>query len=532
MAASEAERRLEASPAHPSPTHALHTGPISHGENGVDQTEKQNHETKPEPQILDWDGPNDPGNPQNYSPVRKWLIAGTALFSTLIVPLNGTGIAIAVHEINAEFNISDANFPNSYWSITSWSIGGAIFIIIFLPLLEDVGVRNGYLVFYLFFLIMIIPQALAQNYATLIVTRFFSGGCVALLANTISSTIPDLWEDDRGRTLPVGIYILFYTAGATLGPPVFGGVVQHIGNWRWIFYIQLIIYGALFPLFIFMIKETRATVILRRRAKKLRKDTGKPIYAPTELQQTNILRTIAQSAYRPLFLVFTEPVLAASSIWSAFAFGTVFMFTQSVEVVFVETYGWEVYSTGYVLAAVVIGEVIGWVISLVGIRPYFQSAERNDEAPGRPIPEARLYVSIFGSFIGMSGGMFVYGWTSYPHIHWIAPAIGLAMVGAGIQITISAVADYVVDAYAASNYAASAISAVAALENVVAGLLPLATMNMYDTLGFQWASSTLGFVALMLSFIPVVLVWKGRLLRERSPFMLSGGESGIQPIKK
>lgn len=527
MVLSEADGHLEASSANQDWKDETHLPALNRDHPNTSEKDQPKNDI----QVLDWDGPNDPGNPINYTPTRKWLIAGTALFSTLIVPLNGTGIAIAYHEINVEFGISDAHFPNSYWSITSWSVGGAIFIIIFLPLLEDVGVRNGYLLFYLFFLVMIIPQALAQNYATLIVTRFFSGGCVALLANTISSTIPDLWEDDRGRTLPVSIYIVLYTSGSTLGPAVFGGVVQHIGNWRWIFYIQLIVYGALFPLFFFMLKETRANVILRRRAKKLRKETGRPIYAPAELQKTNILRTMAQSAYRPLFLVFTEPVLAASAIWSAFAFGAVFMFTQSVEVVFAETYGWEVYSTGYVLSAVVIGEFIGWAISLVGIRPYLNSALRNDETPGRPIPEARLYVSIFGSFVGMAGGMFVYGWTSYPSIHWIAPAVGLAMVGAGIQIVVSAVADYVVDAYAASNYAASAISAVAALENLVAGFLPLATMSMYDTLGFQWASSTLGFIALVLSFIPVVLVWKGRLLRARSPFMLSGGKSGIQSLK-
>jgi len=484
-----------------------------------------------EPQVLDWDGPHDPGNPVNYTKTRKWIIVGTALLSTLIVPLNGTSIAIAVHEINAEFGISDASFPNSYWSITSWSVGGAIFVIIFIPLLEDIGVLYGFLGFYLFFLLMLIPQALAQNYATLVVTRFFAGGAVALLANTISTTIPDLWEDDRGRTIPVSLYILCYTAGATLGPPLFAGVIQHIGNWRWIFYIQLMVYGALYPLFIVLMKETRASIILRRRAKKLRKETGRAIYAPVELQKTNILQTVAQSAYRPLFLLFTEPVLAASAIWSAFAFGTVFMFTQSVEVVFVETYGWEVYSTGYVLFAVVIGECIGWVITLFGIRPYFGSADRNDEAPGRPIPEARLYVSVVGSFVGMTGGMFVYSWTSYPFIHWIAPTIGLAMVGAGIQIVIGAVADYVVDAYAASSYTASAISAVAALENIVAGILPLATSSMYDTLGFQWASSTLGFVAMMLSFIPVVFIWKGRVLRERSPFMRSGGKSGVQGIK-
>lgn len=209
--------------------------------------------------VLGWDGHNDPHNPYNWSKTRKWLVTGAALIGTLIIPLNGTSITVAAKEINMEFGISDVSFPNSYWPVTSWSVGGAVFIVIGLPLMEDLGVRLGYLSFYVFFLLMIIPQAVATNFATLIVTRFFSGGCVALLANTISSMIPDVWEGDRARSLPVSIYILFYLMGSTLGPPMFAGIMQHIGNWRWIFYVQLIVYGAFLPFFAIMIQETRVS---------------------------------------------------------------------------------------------------------------------------------------------------------------------------------------------------------------------------------------------------------------------------------
>ena len=115
--------------------------------------------------------------------------------------------------------------------------------------MEDLGVRAGYLIFYGFFLLMIIPQALAQNFAILVVTRFFSGGCVTLLANTVAGVIPDVWTDVESRSVPVGVYILAYLMGSTLGPPLFAGIMQHIGDWRWIFYVQLIIYGAFFPEF-------------------------------------------------------------------------------------------------------------------------------------------------------------------------------------------------------------------------------------------------------------------------------------------
>lgn len=284
----------------------------------------------------------------------------------------------------------------------------------------------------------------------------------------------------------------------------------------------MIIYGAFFPFFFLLLKETRGSVILSRRAKKIRKSTGKPIYTQAELDPTPKHQILLKSMSRPAYLLVTEPVLFASTCWSAFSFGCVYLFTQSVGQVFSSLYGWKEYSTGYVQGAIVIGELLGWLATLYSSHLYLKSASRNTEMPGQPIPEARLYVSVFASFLGIVGGMFVYAWTSYPYLPWIAPAIGLAMVGFGIQVVIVAICDYITDIYAPSSYAGSAISAVAAGENLVAGLLPLAAASMYTNLGFQWASTLLAFLALLLSFAPVVFIWKGRSLRARSPFMQAG----------
>ncbi|KAF2860250.1 MFS general substrate transporter [Piedraia hortae CBS 480.64] len=468
--------------------------------------------------VLDWDGEGDLGNPYNWSSARKWTVAGAALFSTFIVSLNGTSVTVAATEINKEFHIHDsAYFSHSFWPVTSWSLGGAAFIIIGLPMIEDTGICIGFLATYCLFFLMVIPQAVAKNFTTLLVTRFLSGGCVSLLANIIASVIPDLWEDDRARSFPVGLYILMYLGGTTIGPPLFTGVMQHTRNWRWIFIIQLIIYGACFPFFYFLIRETRASVILEERAKQIRKETGERIYAVTanELSaRTRLLRSIK----RPIYLLMTEPVLFASTLWSAFSFGTVFLFTQSVTQVFGGLYGWT-YGTGYVQAAVVIGELLGWCLSLSSVRIYLRSARSNMETPGQPVLEARLYHSVWASFGGIVGGMLVYAWTSSPNIIWVAPAVGLTLVGFGIQVVVTAVTDYVTDAYAASGYAASAVSAVACGENIFAAFLPLASQSLYTRLGYHWASTLLALLALLLGAAPVVFMWKGQWFREKSRFM-------------
>ncbi|KAK5004936.1 hypothetical protein LTR28_008305 [Elasticomyces elasticus] len=430
-------------------------------------------------------------------------------------------MTVAAEQINEEFGVSDATFPNSYWPVTSWSVGGALFLMVGLPLMEDFDGETTladmlFEATYIAFVLFIIPQALAKNFATLIVTRFFSGGCVSILANTVCSMVCDMFDGEERRTVPVGLYIWLYLVGQSIGPVIGGAIIRHL-HWRWIFYIQLICYGASFPFFFVLIRETRGPVILRSRAKAIRKKSGKQAYTREELNAPPLLPTLFLSVKRPFHMLFTEWVIFSFTLWSAFSFGTILVFTQSVEQVFVSLYGWRSYSAGYVQGAVVIGECLGWLATLYQKRLYIGSASRNTKQPGTPIPEARLYMSIVGSFTGMAGGMFVYAWTSYPSMPWIAPAIGLTMVGFGICTVVTAVADYVTDAYA--RYGGSAVAAVAFGENMFAAFLPLSAHSMYSALGFQWASTLLACLALMLSFAPVMLMIWGETFRQRSPFM-------------
>lgn len=283
-----------------------------------------------------------------------------------------------------------------------------------------------------------------------------------------------------------------------------------------VFYIQIIAYCSVLPLAAFVLQETRHDKILKRDAKRIRDETGEQVFGPGERDSKSMTRRIFRAQARPLILLFTEWLLFFCTLWSAFAFGNVFVFTQSVEYVFAETYDWNQAQCGLVQGAIVVGEILGFPACLYGIRLYIRSARRNTEDPGTPIPEARLYVAIFGSLFLIAGGMFEFAWTTYAHIPWIVPAIGLAMAGAGQLVVVSAAADYVMDAYAMSGWAGSAISAAAACENLSAGFLPLSTQAMYTSLGIHWATTLLACVALLLSLAPIIFLWKGRTMRERS----------------
>lgn len=310
-------------------------------------------------------------------------------------------------------------------------------------------------------------------------------------------------------------------AGIALGPFV-GSVIVQIQKtdpWRWIFYIQIIYNAGLIPIFWFILRETRADVILARRAKKLRKETGKPVYAESELTRESTLMLLKLSFYRPSKMLVSEPVVIFFTLWVSFAWGVLYLFFSSVVQTFQGAYGFDTFQTGLVQLAISAGAVIATAINPAQDSAYLHSARRNKQRPGKPIPEARLYFSVPGSLL-FAAGLFWYGWTCRSDIHWIVPTCGVACVGVGIYSIYLGVVNYLTDAY--EKYAASALSAASLGRNTFGAFLPLASQPLFTNLGFGWAGSLLGFIGVAMVAVPIVLLFKGPAIRASSPFM---GES-------
>ncbi|KAE8164278.1 major facilitator superfamily domain-containing protein [Aspergillus tamarii] len=464
-----------------------------------------------------WNGPDDPQDPFNWPLWKKWWATGLGLLASFVCSMNGTILSVAHQDISEEFHISDTTFPHPYWLTTSWGLGAALCPLILFPIMEDFGVRPVLLGTYFVFACLLVPVGFAHNYATLIVVRFFSGGCVPLMSDAVASIASNVFHGDRARSIPISLYVTIYLSSTSIGPVVGASILQFL-PWRWIGHMETIWTAAVLPIFALGLSESRGSAILQAKARSLRSD-GKNAYTAAELQldRMPVYQLVIKSMKRPLYMLLTEWVVFVAALWAAFSLGTIYLFTQSVEQVYAELYGWDAVKAGYVQSAIVIGEILGCVLCISTNRWYHDSAARNVEIPGVPIPEARLYPSIIGGFFGVTGGMFIYGWTSYPSIHWMAPTVGLAMVGFGTTAVIIGNANYLIDAY--SKYAASALGAVGLVENVAIAFLPLATPAMYTDLGFQWASSVLAFVSLALAATPLVMLRWGTVIRSRSPFM-------------
>lgn len=276
-----------------------------------------------------------------------------------------------------------------------------------------------------------------------------------------------------------------------------------------------------------MFRETRAPVILAHRTSRDRKHTAGvgesaivPNGPPHHLDWTFAKHFLKNNVIRPFSLLVTEPVVFFFTLLSALSYGLLFIATQSVPQVYGTSYAFTEPQTGLIQASIVVGEVLGFLACACIGGPYFARASTRSAkvAGGNPqLSEVRLYLAVPSLLLGVTGGLFVYGWTSYADLTYWAPTAGLLLIGFGSVVVMQAIMMYITDSY--TKYAASASAAVCFGENIAAAYLPLASQSMYTNLGLHWASTLLAFFALALSCAPVVLVFKGRAIRERSVFM-------------
>lgn len=122
------------------------------------------------------------------------------------------------------------------------------------PLAEFYGRRPIYLASFLFFMIFLIPSALAKNIQTMIVSRFFQGLAGSAFLSVSGGTVSDMFTHDK-MLMPMAIFSLSPFVGPSTGPLI-GGVMVMFVQWRWMHYYLLILSGALFLSIALLVPET------------------------------------------------------------------------------------------------------------------------------------------------------------------------------------------------------------------------------------------------------------------------------------
>lgn len=122
---------------------------------------------------------------------------------------------------------------------------------------------------------------------------------------------------------------------------------------------------------------------------------------------------------------------------------------------------------------------------------------------------------MLGSVV-FASSLFIFGWTSDPSIFWFAPVLGLFFMGFGFFTIFQAALNYLIDTF--TKHAASAVAANTFLRSIFAAVFPLFVNPMFHKLGVPWASSILGFIAVILIPIPFLFYVYGPRIRMRGKF--------------
>lgn len=93
---------------------------------------------------------------------------------------------------------------------------------------------------------------------------------------------------------------------------MFGYVSQNLG-WRWIEWIEMIMAGVTTVIVFVVCQETRGSVILSRRAKRLSKETGLDYRCRADEERASLLILMKTGVSRPVWFLLTEPIGARSS---------------------------------------------------------------------------------------------------------------------------------------------------------------------------------------------------------------------------
>ncbi|KAK0934373.1 MFS siderochrome iron transporter 1 [Friedmanniomyces endolithicus] len=507
-----AEKDVEAG----TPTRIPHTRQVFDQSGVTPEVVNHNYDgsgTEDDPYVVTWIA-DDPRNPMLYSNVKKWSLTMLVAIATLAVAFVSSAYSGGAKEVISEFQCSQEVYT---LGLTFFVLGFAIGPLLWAPLSELFGRQVLYVTTYGALTAFNAGAAGSQNIATLIVLRFLAGAFGSSPLTNAGGVIADMFAAKQ-RGLAMALFAAAPFMGPVLGPIVGGFVGETIG-WRWVEGIMAIFTGTLWILGALFLPETYPPVILRKRAAKLSKMTGKVYRSQGDVQQgpTTFGHVFKTSLSRPWILLFREPIVLLLSIYMAIIYGTLYMMFSAFPIVYQQNRGWSAGIGGLAFLGVAVGMIFAVAYSVWDNKRY---SRVSDEHGGFAPPEARLPITMIGG-IAVPIGLFWFAWTNYPSINYMVSIAAGVPFGFGMVMVFLGIMNYLIDAYVI--YAASVLAANAVLRSIFGA--------MYNKLGIHWASTVPAFLALACVPFPFLFYRYGPNIRARCKYA-SEAEAFLKRMQK
>lgn len=468
---------------------------------------------KERPDLVDFEGPDDPDNPKRWTKRKKWAVTISGAALTFTVTFSSSIFSVAIAPVAEEYNISTVT---STLGVSLFLLGFVFGPIIFGPMSEAYGRRIPLLAGYAVFAIFQIPVAVARNVETIMLCRFLGGFAASSPLATVGGLLADMWDP-----IPRAYAISAFAAGGFCGPvagPIVGGfIVDSYLGWRWTAWITLILAAFVGLIGLVVVPETSAPRILQHRARRLRFETGNwALHAKADENPITSHTIVSVYLVRPFKMIVQEPILALITAYMSFIYGILYLLFEAYPVSFQEDRGWNAGVGSLPFLPFLFGIGVGAAGIAYSTRTNFTKAFIKH---GKPIPEERLPPMIIGA-IALPIGLFWYGWTSDPHITWVPQVLSSALIGGGCMTAFWQGMNYMIDCY--GFYSNSAIAVNTFVRSIAGAAFPLFATQMYHGLGVPWATSLLGFLCVAFMPVPVLFYIYGARIRAKSRFTPTG----------
>ncbi|KAL0566102.1 hypothetical protein V5O48_015916 [Marasmius crinis-equi] len=444
--------------------------------------------------VVDWDGPDDPNNPKNWTSKRKWSATLIVSCIAFVAPAASSIISPASQQVAEEFGITSDVLLSMITSVYVLGFGEQILHIfnslpnrssrlealgplLIGPLSEVFGRSRVLKVANLFFLsespsyhllavvLVDLPTnpvwnlacGFSQTTAQLIIFRLLAGMGGSAPLSIGGAVVGDTFHpEERGRA------IALYSLGPVLGPavgPVAGGWIAEKTTWRWVFWATSIC-NAIVLVVSFSLQETYAPVLLERKARRLVKESSAtPNSGSVEKGQDQSLDQADWKASRKHFRTIYEGSSIGIGGLHYFALGFGLLFGSLVN-------------------------------SAIMDRIYIYFKKRNG---GEGAPEFRVPI-LFPASLFLPTGLLLSGWAAQKAVRWFATDVGTFLVGLAMLFSFQSITAYIVDVF--TLYAASGLAATLCLRALFAFGFPLFAPAMYKALGLGVGNTVLAALAI------------------------------------
>lgn len=171
---------------------------------------------------------------------EQWIILFTVMIASFLGRLDATIVNLALPKIIKDFGIT---VSQASWISTAYIIANAIFVPIFGKLGDMIGRKPLYLFGIIGFTLTSMLAGLSFNLPSMVFFRILQAITVSIDYPLALSIIAHTFEDNRQRTVAMGLWSAIFAVSAVFGP-LLGGPLIDLFSWRSVFYIN-IPFGAL-----------------------------------------------------------------------------------------------------------------------------------------------------------------------------------------------------------------------------------------------------------------------------------------------